>query len=42
MIKLIYFLGYTQQETAELLEIPLGTVKTRTALQQLRKKFNPA
>lgn len=44
VIKLIYFFGYTQQETAEILKIPLGTVKTRTrtALLQLRKKFNPA
>ena len=41
IIDLIYFNGYTQAETAETLQIPLGTVKTRlrTALGQLRKLF---
>jgi RNA polymerase sigma-70 factor (ECF subfamily) len=39
ILDLIYFKGYTQDETAQLLGIPLGTVKTRTrfALDQLRK-----
>lgn len=38
VLNLIYFAGYTQEETAELLNIPLGTVKTRTrfAIQTLR------
>lgn len=41
LVDLIYLQGYTQAETAELLQIPLGTVKTRlrAALLQLRKVF---
>lgn len=30
VLKQIYFLGYSQQETAERLDIPLGTVKSRS------------
>jgi RNA polymerase sigma-70 factor (ECF subfamily) len=30
IIELIYFKGYSQKETSEQLEIPLGTVKTRS------------
>ncbi len=43
VISLIYFFGYTQQETSAILKLPLGTVKTRTrtALQLLRKQCNP-
>jgi RNA polymerase sigma factor (sigma-70 family) len=39
IINLLYFGGYTQEETARELNLPLGTVKTRTrsALQQLRE-----
>lgn len=38
IIDLLFFKGYTQQETAEALEIPLGTVKThnRNCINDLR------
>ncbi|MEO9547443.1 MAG: RNA polymerase sigma factor [Crocinitomicaceae bacterium] len=41
MIDYIYFQGYTQQEVADELEMPLGTVKTRvrSAVIELRKTF---
>jgi RNA polymerase sigma-70 factor (ECF subfamily) len=40
IIEKVYFEGYTLADAAEVLEIPLGTLKTRlrTALQLLRKK----
>jgi RNA polymerase sigma factor (sigma-70 family) len=39
IIDMLYFGGYTQEELAKELNMPLGTVKTRTraALQQLRE-----
>ncbi len=39
LIDLIYFKGFTQEETAKQLNIPLGTVKTRVrlAIIELRK-----
>lgn len=38
IIDLIYFWGYTQEDVSKILNIPLGTVKTRSrnGLQQLR------
>lgn len=42
IIDLIYFNGYTQSETAEALNIPVGTVKTRlrAAILKLREMFS--
>jgi RNA polymerase sigma factor (sigma-70 family) len=42
IIDLLYFKGYTQTEVAEKLNMPLGTVKTRTrlAINTLRKEFD--
>lgn len=41
IIELLYFQGFTQTETAEELNIPLGTVKSRVrlAMNKLRKHF---
>jgi RNA polymerase sigma-70 factor (ECF subfamily) len=42
MIEYLYFKGYTQQEVADELDIPLGTVKTRArnAVLELKKYFS--
>jgi RNA polymerase sigma-70 factor (ECF subfamily) len=42
LIEHVYFQGFTHAETAEKLNLPLGTVKTRvrTAIIQLRKYFS--
>lgn len=39
MIKMAYYEGYTQQEIAEELQIPLGTVKTRVRAALMQLKF---
>ncbi|TAE94844.1 MAG: sigma-70 family RNA polymerase sigma factor [Runella slithyformis] len=41
LVDLVYFQGYTQEEAAQKLSIPLGTVKSRirTALQDLKIFF---
>ncbi|WP_428660955.1 RNA polymerase sigma factor [Runella sp.] len=41
LIEMVYWGGYTHEETAQRLEMPLGTVKTRvrSALRDLRKYF---
>ena len=41
LVEYIYFNGYTQQEVADELDMPLGTVKTRirSAVGELRKIF---
>jgi len=41
IIDLIFFQGYTQSEAAEKLNIPLGTIKTRSraAVMKLRQQF---
>lgn len=41
LIELVYFEGYTHEELAEKLNVPLGTVKSRIrkALQELREVF---
>jgi len=43
LIELSYFQGYTQEEISKMLELPLGTVKTRlrTALTQLKQVIKP-
>lgn len=41
LIEMVYFQGYTHEEAAEMLSIPLGTVKSRVrkGLQELRSVF---
>ena len=42
LISLLYFQGYTQKETAEELNIPIGTVKTRNrnCISQIRENMS--
>ena len=42
VIEMVYFKGYTHEEVAQLLNIPVGTVKTRsrTGLKLLRSLYN--
>jgi RNA polymerase sigma factor (sigma-70 family) len=42
VINLSYFHGHTQEEIAKILDIPIGTVKTRlrNGLIEIRKQFN--
>jgi RNA polymerase sigma factor (sigma-70 family) len=42
IINMMYFEGYTQSEVSEKLNIPLGTVKTRSrsAIKKLRQQFD--
>lgn len=41
IIEMLYFKGFTQKETSEVLEIPLGTVKTRNrnCIAQIRQNI---
>lgn len=42
VLNLVYFFGYTQEEAAQALRIPLGTAKTRirSALKRLREVYS--
>ncbi|GGD47003.1 RNA polymerase sigma factor [Muriicola marianensis] len=42
LIEMLYFRGYTQQDASEVLQIPVGTVKTRNrnCISQLRKNMS--
>lgn len=42
LLELSYFLGYTHEEIAQMLKLPLGTVKTRlrSTIIELRKRLN--
>jgi RNA polymerase sigma-70 factor (ECF subfamily) len=43
VVRLAYFGGFTHQEIAEALEVPLGTVKSRMrlALERIRRSMDP-
>ena len=44
VIELAYFGGFTHEEIAQMLEVPLGTVKgrMRLALEKMRARIEPA
>ncbi len=44
VIELAYFAGFTHEQIAQMLEIPLGTVKgrMRLALEKMRANIEPA
>jgi RNA polymerase sigma factor (sigma-70 family) len=41
VLEYVYFMGYTQEDASKILNLPLGTVKTRirAAIMELRKQF---
>lgn len=42
IVELVYFYGYTMQEVADMLNIPIGTIKTRSraAIKKIREAYS--